>query len=307
MASLLTFDVFKHLDAGESMVEVVGKKLLALQKVLFDMLVDITDYFERCGIEYTLGGGTCLGAIRNEGFIPWDDDIDLNVPRSSYERLCATFQENLGDRYWIHTPEETNGHGLGFARIRKMGTVVRCRDDVGRDECGAYIDIFIVENAPDNPAVRLVHGVGSLAIGFALSCRRFANFADEYLKLAKGDSKLERTFQVKALLGEIVSFRSIDAWTRTWNRWNSLCKNEQSRYVVIPVGRKHYFGELYRRSDYFPVTMAMFEGGQVCVPANPDVYLTALYGEDYMTPPPESERESHVVYEFDLGEPDARE
>ena len=302
MASLSTVGAFKHIRIGDDMVQVVGEKLLALQDMLFDMLVEVTDYFEKYGIEYTLGGGTCLGAVRHGGFIPWDDDIDLNMPRSSYEKMRETFEAALGERYWLHTPEETENYGLGFARIRKKGTVVRSREDfeIDDEECGAYIDVFIIENAPDNVMLRAVHGVGSLGLGFALSCRRFARYGDRYLAMVEGAGDVARTFKTKIGLGKLVSFAGVDAWCHLWNRWNALCANEQSVYVVIPVGRRHYFGELYRRSEYFPVTMGTFCGRDVRLPADAPGYLRNLYG-DYETLPKPEDRETHVVYELELG------
>ena len=72
--------------------------------------------------------------------------------------------------------------------------------------------------------------------------------------------------------------------------------------MTVPVGRKHYFGELRPRSDYFPVSHGSFGGLTVPLPKNTDSYMRSLYGEGYMTPPSEGNREKHVVYEFDLGD-----
>lgn len=302
MRSLSTFEAFKHIETSEGMVEVVGQKLLDLQDTLFEMLVEVTDFFDKNGIIYTLGGGSCLGAVRHEGFIPWDDDIDLNVPRSSYEVLRKRFPEGLGDRYWLRTPEETSNYGLCFAQIRKKGTIVRTREDLQTNECGVCIDIFIVENVPDVRLLRLIHGFGSLALGFALSCRRFANQEDLFLSIANRDNDIRRVFKTKSTIGKLFSFASVDSWTRWWNMWNSLCGDEGSFYVVVPAGRRHYFGELYERATHYPVTLGLFEGRPVNLPARPDVYLKQLYGQSYMEIPQESNYESHVVYEFDLGD-----
>lgn len=299
---LSTVDAFKHLSDQEGAIRLEGETLQKLQSVLFSILCDVLDVCDRNGIAYTLGGGSCLGAIRHKGFIPWDDDIDMNMLRPDYERFCSIFEEELGDKYWLHCPATTKGYGLGLARVRKKDTVFKGRDDINFDECGVFIDLFIVENAPNNPLVRKIHGFGSLALGFALSCRRFAAFEDEYMSLADGNAGLTKTFKTKIKIGKLFSFRSVDQWCRSWDSWNSLCKNNQSKYVVIPVGRKHYYEETYVRKDHFPPAQGVFCGRTVSVPAKTHPYLCTLYGEDYMTPPPVEERETHVVYALDLGE-----
>lgn len=298
---LSTFDAFKHADGLDCAIEISGDRLLSLQKVLMMMLSDFDEVCTLLGISYTLGGGSCLGAVRHKGFIPWDDDLDLNMPRRDFERFASNFDRLLGDKYWLHIPGKTPGYDLCFPRLRLKGTVLKTRDDFGSTECGVYIDIFLIENAPSNSIARFVHGFGSMALGFLYSCRRFAARRDELIALAGEDEALRKTVQHKATIGRLLSFMSMESWCRTWDGWNGLVKNESTGFVVIPVGRKHYFGELYPREEYLPPVPGIFEKKTVPLPANPDAYLKALYGDDYMKLPQESEREHHVVVGFDLG------
>lgn len=299
--SLSTVDAFKHISAGNNPIELTGDRLRALQIVLTGMLRDIDEVCRENRIPYTLSGGTCLGAVRHEGFIPWDDDVDINMTREGYRRFAEFFLKRYGDKYWLHDCGRTPGYELAFPRVRLKGTVVRSREDYDNEECGAYIDIFIIENAPSNGLLRALHGAGSMALGLVYSCRRFAAHAKEYLELAGDDDSIRSAFNKKIVLGRLFSFRSAEAWTRTWDWWNALCKHEDSELISIPAGRKHYFGELYGRSDFFPVSQGAFESLEVPLPASPDPYMRALYGPDYMIPPDVGDRERHVVYEFDLG------
>lgn len=299
---LSTRDAFKHIENSNQVVELAGKNLRRLQDVLYSMLVDIDEVCRASDIEYTLSGGTCLGSIRHQGFIPWDDDIDINLNRNDYQAFIDAFAKAKGDKYWIHQPGITKGYELGFARVRLRGTVVRSKEDFGKEECGAYIDIFIVENTPDLYPARAFHGFVSMALGFAYSCRRFAIHADEYLSLVQEGSKEADSFKLKIHIGRLFSFLSVESWIHLWDRWNSLSRNQKSRYVSIPTGQKHYFGELYKRNDFFPVSRGVFESLEAPLPANPDAYMQALYGSDYMIPPDEANREKHVVLEFDLGQ-----
>ena len=267
--NLSTVGAFKRLPEQDGVIRVEGELLEKLQRVLCDMLADIARVCEAEHIEYVLGGGTCLGAIRHHGFIPWDDDVDINMTREGYGRLR---------------------------------TVLRSREDFDDGECGVYVDIFLIEDVPNNGVARKLHGFGSLALGLGLSCRRFYEHAAAYLKLAGGDEEIARVFRRKISLGRLCAFASTKAWTRAWDRWNGLWHAPASTYVSMPVGRKHYFGETYRRDDILPGDFADFAGIQVRVPRNAQVYLGQLYGPDYMQLPPECERETHVVYELDLGD-----
>lgn len=297
---LSTVAAFKHVTGGGH-IEIVGDRLTELQHVLAMMLGDIDEVCRAEGIPYTLSGGTCLGAIRHQGFIPWDDDIDLNMTARSFERFSDALLRRYGDKYWVHRPGVTPGYELALPRVRLKGTTVRSKEDFGLDECGAYVDIFIINSAPDGALCRTIHGIGSMALGFAYSCRRFAEHSKEYLRLVEGDSAATRTFKIKILLGKLLRFRTISSWITHWLRWNAKYDSRETDFVSIPVGRAHYFGELQQRKTFFPVRDGVFCGLSVPLPGRADTYMQSLYGPNYMQLPPEGEREHHVVLEFDLG------
>lgn len=298
--SLATGEMFKHLSNVEGAVCVDGERLLNLQYVLRLILIDVLEVAQSNNISLTASGGVCLGAIRHEGFIPWDDDIDINIARCDLDRFMNAIEERFPGKYWTQTPQGTKNYALGIARLRLKGTTLKTRDDFN-DEDGVFVDLFILDDAPDNALLRKIHGSISLALGLISSSRRFAEHASSYLAITQGDASAVKTVKKKILIGHLFGFRSSDSWTKTWDRWNAKFQNGNTNYLTIPGGRKHYFGELYRREDFFPVSYGEFEGLRIPLPANPAVYMTALYGPDYMTPPPEAERETHVVLSFDLG------
>lgn len=300
---LATVSVFKNiLNKNSALKTMTDEELKHLQRVLLAMMKDFDGICQKHKIKYMLGGGSCLGAVRHKGFIPWDDDMDLNMTRRDYEKFKESFEKEMGDRYWLQTPEDTLDYGLAFARLRKKGTVFRSREDCdSSDENGIYIDIFIIENTYNCAVLRYWHGFLSLATGFLLSCRNFYQKRKFYIKVAGNDKKVRRIFRIKIILGFFTAWRSVDNWTRTWNNVNKMCKNSRSKYVVVPTGRKHFFGELYERDKYCDYEYVAFEDTTLPVTTDSDEYLKHLYG-DYMKIPKKAQQEKHIFLELDFGD-----
>lgn len=170
---LSTFDAFKRMTA-DGAVSVEGEGLKRLQACLLTILDDIAVVCREADIVWSLGGGSALGAVRHQGFIPWDDDLDVNMPRGEWRRFRTAFEARFGDKYVIYEPGSPADYSLAFPRIRLRGTRVVTREDLlaPNIEPGAFVDVFMLENTFDNPLLRRLHGLGSLLLGFCYSCRK---------------------------------------------------------------------------------------------------------------------------------------
>lgn len=290
---LSTFDACKHLNV-KGAIPLEGDRLVALQRRLALMLDDMLSVAHETGSRLILGGGTALGAARHKGFVPWDDDIDVNIPRADWPRFREACRTMFGDKYEVYEPGFPASYGLCFPRIRLRGTSLVTREDlVNPPPCaGVFVDVFLSDNVPNNAILRQMHGYGSLALGFLYSCRK-----------AYAERKFHRmwgleggAFRLKRFFGFLTAILSLGRWTRLWNWWNGLCGNESSRSVTYPVGRRHYFGELAPREELMPGAPRDFEGRPCPCAFGLDSYMRRLYGPDYMTPPPEEQRERHVVF-----------
>lgn len=306
--NLSTFDLFRSIDSDAAgLITLNQGQLDSLQAVLLSVADDIMSVCEEHSFTCLLSGGTALGAWREGKFIPWDDDLDLMMPRADYNRFIPLFREKYSGEYWIHTPEETNNYGFQVCHIRKKGTKVKTKSDLSNDaEAGANIDIFIIENVPDHAVLRKMHGFLCMFMGLMLSSRRFFRDRKELLKIVAYSPEMKKTFRTKVFLGGLSAVLSVNTWTRLTNKVCSLCKNNSSKYVSIPGGRKHYFGEMYLRKDFCETCPVQFEGRTWHIPRDVESYFRVLYGDGFRTPPPPEKREKHICWEFDLGEHERR-
>ena len=166
------------------------------------------------------------------------------------------------------------------------------------EEHKIMIDIFPIENVPKNKLYCTIKGLYCHALMLIdSSVQRYESSEDSFWQQTKeGRSFLRR----RRLIGKIFSFRSAQYWLNTADR---ACQyNKETGIVSIPTGRNHYFGEMQPTSTFFPMSKGTFEGHEVNLPGNPHAYLSKLYGDDYMTPPPLEKREKHYIQEIDFGD-----
>ncbi|MDY2837399.1 MAG: LicD family protein [Bilifractor sp.] len=295
-------NLFKTGFSKDDLVILDDEKLHRMQETTLGILRDFVDVADRYHLNYCMGGGSCLGAVRHHGFIPWDDDVDINIPRRDYERLMEIFDRELGDRYCLNTPEKTHDHGQSNATITKKGTAYRSFNELSKDNPGIGIDLFVIENTYDNPVLRKLQGIFSLGAGYILTCRKTTHdmpFLEPYLKDAP---EVAAAFRKKDRFGRFFRWMSLDKVTRMTAHQYGICRNNHSKYVTVPSGRKHFFGEMYPRDVLCETVQMPFEDIEVRVARDYDTYMRGLYGDDYMVIPPEGKHEQHAIMELDFGD-----
>ncbi len=299
MAKLETHDLLKGtLSHRQGMHRITEEERRVIKDVIMEITMDVAAVCGELKIPYMLGGGSALGAVRHHGFIPWDGDLDLNVPRKYIDTLIDAVKERYGEKYTIEIPVETEGYLSSFIQIHRRDTVFR--EYLWQDEaaCGIKIDIFVIENTYDSKLRRYWHGVRVDAGLFLLSCYRMFLWRTEYMALAQGDASAKRSMRIKQIIGAPIALMP-RFFYRHVQRCMQKCHDEHSRYVSIPSGRRHFFGELYERGQLMDTQQMEFEGQLLPVTRAYDHYLSRLYG-DYMVLPPEEKREQHVLYDLKL-------
>ena len=281
------------LDCREIDPAQLGRKIEPdeMRRLQLDMLDMLVDYCEKHGLTYYLSGGTLLGAVRHKGFIPWDDDIDVNMPRPDVDRLIELTGGVLNDHIEIASPLGPVPHATGFVRICDKRYIINSRSRDGKTSyyTNLFVDVFPIEGLPTNrKMVRLHYWLASGLIIMRLLA---------YFKGVAGPMSFQKCMRYAMRpLAKLMGYRF---WNRALLRVARLYKYDKCDYVGVVTSNFHTVEEYIEREGYGIPVKLEFEGKLYNAPANYDKYLTNLYG-DYMQPPPQAERGVHhhfTVYE----------
>lgn len=263
-----------------------------LQMILLEIYKDVMEFCEENHLCIMLGGGSVLGSVRHGGFIPWDDDLDLMMPRDSYDKFAQSFEKSMGDKYELFVPDGKHQITNLFMKVSRKGTLEEDICTVGSTvKTGIAIDIFPMEHVPKNAFVRKCKGILANVFAYtAVSVYMFRN-RNEYMREAYcGNYKGRINYMIRMILGALFSFRKYEKWYQLFDQFVQSKNN--SGLCTIPTGRNHYVGEIQKWDVFFPPQKTSFEGVEAYIPREVDVYLTGLYGE-YMNLPPVNQREKH--------------
>ena len=272
------------------MQEVSNKEI---QKYLLEAFRWFHGFCVENDLRYFALGGTMLGAARHQGFIPWDDDVDVGMPRKDYDRFCALMNDRLGHRYILETPDsEAKDFNYCFAKLYDTETtlVENLRYKTRR---GLFIDIFPLDGMGDNEE--------ESRKTFSRIDRRFKLIVAHTTGLRKGRSFLKNT-------AVIISQTILDPFINDKKAIKKLNELAAEKDFDSCVYGGNTFGA-WRYKEIMPSsimgrpTLYKFEDMEVYGSEDCDAYLTHLYG-DWRKLPPEDKRVSHHDYlELDLNKP----
>ena len=169
---------------NEKLIELSTEDIKRIQACILDMMKELDEIFQKNNIEYYLGGGSALGSIRHKGFIPWDEDMDINMKRKDCERLIEIYKNTpeFSKKYYLCDNSYDKEFDVNFLRIKLKGTSFKeyLYEDYSKD--GVFIDIFPVENMFNNKVLRNIHGFLVTTMLFITSCLRIHKKEEKYLK-----------------------------------------------------------------------------------------------------------------------------
>ena len=257
-----------------------------IQNAELEILMRFDSFCKKYGLRYSLAGGTLLGAIRHKGFIPWDDDIDVMMPRPDYEKFISLFR-NVEDPSLFLFSSSTLKYP--FTKLLRRDIAVE-RDGIN-DVPNLWVDIFPVDGLPeDEREIRKIYKKNRLYI-------RIISFSMwKSLKVYRG-----RQNKLKAFLISI--FVKIYGAKRAYRRLDKLAKKipygSTSNMGIIAWGM-YGPGEKMPLSGFEPPIQVDFEGQKFMAVSCWREYLSGIYG-DYMQLPPEEKRVTHDLKAFYTG------
>lgn len=258
-----------------------------IQPLEKNILFQVLDFFEQNHIVYFTSGGTTLGAVRHGGFIPWDDDIDLYIPRPDYDRMLRLSQDKtIGDHIRIYRPGDAN-YIYPFAKACDTRTRLHEQNVRHREQdIGIFIDLFPLDKFYDAPWRRTLLILRSKWLNSLL-----ASASDQVNLSRKGSLR----------------YLAKSAWRTLQKPLAKAIGTERLTRRIDALGRRtaqadcHWVGDLVWCNggrDFYPAeqfacgVIGTFEGRPIQNPVGYHPYLQKLYG-DYMQLPPEDQRVMH--------------
>ena len=253
-----------------------------------DILKHVISICKEHGLRYYLLGGTFLGAVRHQGFIPWDDDIDIGMPRADFERFLEIAGEKLETPYGLVTFRNNREHIYFHPRVYNYNSKVIDRSGVKEKETYAWIDIFPLDGMPGNKLVRKCYGGYLLFLRLLFMYSQFDKIVNVSLK--------NRVWYERILIavGKVIKFDKILNTRKIMECIDRTMKKkdfETSKYVGNFMGA-YKMKEVFPKKYYEETDFYMFEGLRLPAPKDYDAVLRQMYG-DYMTPPDKEVQNKH--------------
>ncbi|MFV0364823.1 MAG: phosphorylcholine transferase LicD [Suipraeoptans sp.] len=261
----------------------VTKEIQDICKKILKEYIRICDKYE---LRYYLIDGSMLGAIRHEGFIPWDDDLDIAMPRPDYEKFCSIVKSELPDNmYWVSYEESIKGKSVGeIAQLYCSDIELEMDYFSERKTTNVWMDIMIMYGMPKGSVMQNVHyyfyylhkGLARMGHIENIGRRKYNLFERMAISLARS-LNLSKVLNTEKLL------------QRATTILKKYSYDESSSIIIVPseYGKR----EITLKDSYEPARKSKFEDLYVNVPRLAEQILTNLYG-DYLKFPPKEERKS---------------
>ena len=264
------------------LIEITNEQLNKMKNIQLDILKDVDKVCKELNLTYYLCAGTLLGAVRHGGFIPWDDDIDIQMPRKDYNLFIEKAQKLLKKNHIISSYKtEPAFIGDFFKIVDDNTTFVEVSTRKRNITKGVYIDVFPIDGIPESKFKKLYY-----SFKISLLKQRISNgYSAE--KVYEKRSFKGRIYNF--LSGFLTCFMSPEKATTALN--NFLTKNtiDNSKYVMVESKYKR----LYKREIFGNPSQIKFENLLFYAPSDVKGYLEVQYGINYMTPPPPEKQVSH--------------
>lgn len=251
-----------------------------LQDILLSMMKDVDQVLRRNNIPYFLNGGSALGAYRHQGFIPWDDDIDIAMMTDDFKKAIPILEKELSDKYIIHCFETKPCYNVLIPgmKIRLKNTRIEEVNELLSNKCkdsdGIFIDVFVYSKV------------------------NASKIKDLPLRLVN-----------QALMPIIVFFENLNInpiLIKKWFKWNAKVYhqlNQHSQWVGFDLTwtfKSALKPFVFKEEDIFPCKEMDFEGERFFVPKNIETYLETAIAPTFRELPPEHLRKPKHLKDIEI-------
>lgn len=264
----------------------VLRKLQLVQQEILDEIVKICD---KNDLKYYLVGGTLLGAVRHKGFIPWDDDLDIAMPREDYDKFIKISKTEMDRKYYLHSVETDDKYWLIFAKVRKNNTILNEHNIAHLDvKKGIYVDIFPFDNAT-NPnsffqkfKTKLIKNIYKIII-----CKV---------------GVLVKKASISKLIAVLFKFVSIKRLSVLANKLMRNQNKKETNFYINYGSNYNTVKQTIPKEKYEPAVRLEFEGKYYRAPRDYDYVLRQIYNDYMILPPIEKQTFRHKPDFIDFGD-----
>ena len=257
-------------------IEISSSELNSLKKIELEIFKDVIRVCKILNIQYYCVGGTALGAVKYNGFIPWDDDIDIAMKRDDFNLFQSEAHKYLKDFYFVQSIETEANYLSTILKVRDARTKY---DEISTSRLnirgGVFIDIFPIDNPFDSKIKKIKYK----------------------LNYAKINSRIHKTIQYSSFRSLIIDFLTLFVYGSNEKLMKKnvklLSDNSESDYVYCR-------GQYYKKEFFDSTINGIFEGLEVCLPILVEDYLKQTYGDITLDPPLTEQVSHHYVYAFDV-------
>lgn len=266
----------------------MDSELRKIQNCQLDMALEVKRICNEHKLRYFLAYGSMLGAVRHGGFIPWDDDLDIAMPREDYDEFIKICEQELDEDYQVITWYSDKGYAGMYAKIMIKGTTYAEHEMRNVDSTkGIFIDVFPYDNYPNGENKFLLKRIKILRFLLCCKCKyAFDNYSTFYKMLGRISEFFLLPVNKKLIC---------DALEKLERKYNNVSCDRMIGYNAGSKGKDWIYSK-----DINELIEVEVEGYKLNIIKNYDEFLSHYYG-DYMTPPPEDKRENrHGIEKIDF-------
>jgi lipopolysaccharide cholinephosphotransferase len=266
-----------------------NQEMKCLHEILFNILTEVDIICGKHDIKYWLDHGTLLGAVRHNGFIPWDDDLDIAMLRDDYYKFLEVAKKDLPSRLFLQTIESDKYVQNAWVKIRDRNSILMM-NKYEKGHTGVFIDIFPVDFYQEKGTKKVVKKMyTTIIVGLWLKRAKFTKpiINNIYKNIIKTICKIIYNLFFSVDYGTFIA--PIVKLARKMSNKEVLNSSYIDYGIEVPfINRNNY-------DDIFPLSNHLFEGKQFPVPHNYEKYLTNYYGDYMKMPPKEKRKPTHTL------------